>query len=190
MRLIDADALEKKLCAYYKPRENEPYGGLSADAIAAMAALDAAPTVVPLRHGRWLTWEEQFPDRKPTKNNRLGVFCTECHLHADCMCDYCPNCGARMDGASSVGASAAMRDGSGEEEEAGMPEWFESQVCMTCDVCGKTATASMTKEAFVQKQRDKGWTVSANGKRTVCPDCRETREIERRTGLPTTEVER
>lgn len=54
--------------------------------------------VVEVRHGKWLTWEEQFPDRKPTKKNNLGVFCNNCHSHADNMTDYCPNCGARMDG--------------------------------------------------------------------------------------------
>ena len=54
--------------------------------------------VVEVRHGKWLTWEEQFPDRKPTKKNSLGVFCNNCHSHADNMTDYCPNCGARMDG--------------------------------------------------------------------------------------------
>ena len=53
--------------------------------------------VVEVRHGKWLTWEEQFPDRKPTKKNNLGVFCNNCHSHADNMTDFCPNCGARMD---------------------------------------------------------------------------------------------
>lgn len=52
--------------------------------------------VVEVRYGKWLTWEEQFPDRKPTKKNNLGVFCNNCHSHADNMTDYCPNCGARM----------------------------------------------------------------------------------------------
>ena len=54
--------------------------------------------VAEVRHGKWLTWEEQFPDRKPTKKNNLGVFCNNCHSHADNMTDFCPNCGARMDG--------------------------------------------------------------------------------------------
>ena len=54
--------------------------------------------VVEVRHGKWLTWEEQFPDRKLTKKNNLGVFCNNCHSHADNMTDFCPNCGARMDG--------------------------------------------------------------------------------------------
>lgn len=58
-----------------------------------------APTadVAPVVHGRWLTWEEQFPGEMPKKKSRLGVFCSACHNHADNMFDYCPNCGCRMD---------------------------------------------------------------------------------------------
>ena len=57
-------------------------------------AADAAPVV----HGRWLTWAEKFPDKSSRKKNGLGVFCTICGNHADSQFDYCPNCGARMDG--------------------------------------------------------------------------------------------
>lgn len=53
--------------------------------------------VVPVVHGWWLTWEEQFPGRTPRKKSMLGVFCSACHNHADNMSDYCPNCGAKMD---------------------------------------------------------------------------------------------
>lgn len=55
-----------------------------------------AADVEPVRHGRWLTWEEQFPDSAPKKKNNLGVFCDKCHNHADNQTDYCPNCGAKM----------------------------------------------------------------------------------------------
>ena len=51
----------------------------------------------PLTHGRWLTWEEKFPDKSSRKKNGLGVFCAICGNHADSQFDYCPNCGARMD---------------------------------------------------------------------------------------------
>lgn len=57
-----------------------------------------AADVAPVRHGRWLTWEEQFPAHIPSKKSGLGVFCSTCHKHADNMYDYCPNCGAKMDG--------------------------------------------------------------------------------------------
>lgn len=56
-----------------------------------------AANVAPVRHGRWLTWEEKFPGYKPRRSNNLGVFCDKCHNHADNRTDFCPNCGARMD---------------------------------------------------------------------------------------------
>ena len=56
-----------------------------------------AADVAPVRHGRWLTWEEQFPRSTPKKQSGLGVFCDKCHSHADNQTDYCPNCGAKMD---------------------------------------------------------------------------------------------
>lgn len=52
---------------------------------------------VPVVHGWWLTWEDQFPGRTPRKKSGLGVFCSACHNHADNMFSYCPNCGAKMD---------------------------------------------------------------------------------------------
>ena len=55
---------------------------------------------VPVRHGRWLTWEEQFPGSTPKKQSGLGVFCDKCHSHADNRTDYCPNCGADMRGSN------------------------------------------------------------------------------------------
>lgn len=58
--------------------------------------------VAPVKHGRWLSWEEQFPDKNPSRKNNLGVFCNKCTNHADNRTDYCPNCGARMDGDSNA----------------------------------------------------------------------------------------
>ena len=56
-----------------------------------------ATDVAPVVHGRWMTWEEQFPGFKPHINDKLGVFCSLCHAHSDCISPYCPNCGAKMD---------------------------------------------------------------------------------------------
>lgn len=56
-----------------------------------------AANVAPVVHGRWVTWEEQFPGFKPHINDKLGVFCSLCHAHSDCISPYCPNCGAKMD---------------------------------------------------------------------------------------------
>lgn len=66
-----------------------------AEYIREQPAADVVPVV---RHGRWLTWEEQFPGEKPRRMNNLGVFCDKCHNHADNRTDFCPNCGAKMDG--------------------------------------------------------------------------------------------
>ncbi len=62
--------------------------------VARIPAADVAPVV----HGRWLEWEKRFVDRFIPPSNRLGVFCTACDKCADSKFDYCPNCGAKMDG--------------------------------------------------------------------------------------------
>ena len=86
MRLIDADAFLERMS------RTDRFFGVVYD-------INDAPTVdaVPVVHGWWLTWEEQFPGRTPRKKSMLGVFCSSCHNHADNMSNYCPNCGARMD---------------------------------------------------------------------------------------------
>ena len=86
MRLIDADAFLERMS------RTDRFFGVVFD-------INDAPTVdaVPVVHGRWLTWEEQFPGRTPRKKSMLGEFCSTCHNHADNMSDYCPNCGAKMD---------------------------------------------------------------------------------------------
>ena len=55
-----------------------------------------AADVVPVRHGHWIEWAEFFGRETDKKN--LGVFCSQCRLYADNGFDYCPNCGAKMDG--------------------------------------------------------------------------------------------
>ena len=80
MRLIDADALPK-------------YNGyaLSADNVA--NAVEHAPTIdaKPVRRGRW-----EYDDISELK------YCSECYFGKERMdkriYNFCPNCGARMDG--------------------------------------------------------------------------------------------
>lgn len=64
-----------------------------------LAMIDDIPTadVAPVVHGRWLTWEEQFPGLEPRRKNNLGVYCSSCHTRSDCISPYCPICGAKMD---------------------------------------------------------------------------------------------
>lgn len=78
-------------------------------------AIEAVPAadVAPVRHGRWLHGKSSFLRIFRVKKSGLGVFCSTCHKHADNMYDYCPNCGAKMDGeeksASDGGADKALR---------------------------------------------------------------------------------
>lgn len=66
-----------------------------------------AANVAPVVHGRWISWEEAgnfvpSPDRHE---------CSVCHDAAqvlvngfELLSDYCPNCGAKMDGGDSDAA--------------------------------------------------------------------------------------
>ncbi len=78
-RLINANALEQNLISkgFYPAMVKR--------------AIEIAPTIEaePVRHGKWI-------DLEPT----IGLFsCTECeHKILRAKCNYCPRCGARMDG--------------------------------------------------------------------------------------------
>lgn len=73
------------------------------DIFSEIPAADVAPVV----HGRWISWEEAgnfvpSPDRHE---------CSVCHDAAqvlvngfELLSDYCPNCGAKMDGGDSDAA--------------------------------------------------------------------------------------
>ena len=52
--------------------------------------------VAPVRHGRWLSWDELHGGNTPAKNV-FGVFCSECIRQSDSKTHFCPNCGAKMD---------------------------------------------------------------------------------------------
>lgn len=60
-----------------------------------------AADVAPVRHGRWITWEEAGNDIPSPHRHE----CSVCHDAAqvlvngvELLSDYCPNCGARIDG--------------------------------------------------------------------------------------------
>ncbi len=96
MRLIDADALYQSFgasgncsncphdwyeCQYYNEHTLMEF----------CEKIDAAPTVEaePVRHGYW--GDEWF-------NHKLKIVCSVCGCFADKWTDYCPNCGAKMNG--------------------------------------------------------------------------------------------
>lgn len=82
MRPIDADVLKWYKCETCEQRErcedNETVCSEIAD-------IDEQPTidVMPMKHGHW----------------KFGCICSECeNVNGELSTDYCPNCGARMDG--------------------------------------------------------------------------------------------
>ena len=107
MRLIDADALRESFvetiarCDEWINEangDNKPRAEASAVAfIEAKMRLDSAPTVdaVEVKHRRWIEKHHEadgytFTDR----------FCSECgkEIYMLNPINYCPNCGAKMDG--------------------------------------------------------------------------------------------
>ena len=105
MRLIDADLLKEEI---------ESFGGLflpnmvTVDLDRVMRAIDEAPTVdaVEVVHGEWLsayeyalkigvTDEERLEE---AKKDKWWKFCNNCEQQVKGVRNYCPNCGAKMDG--------------------------------------------------------------------------------------------
>lgn len=103
MRLIDADALTEK--AYWHG-EHPDVGNPFAEGVEAvdMSDIDNAPTIEaePVRHGRW----EGTADGYWNGELVYDIWnCSECGFDADGADEkpdwnYCPNCGAKMDGDS------------------------------------------------------------------------------------------
>lgn len=89
MRLIDADSLEP----YYRLMQDNETG------IKMMALpdgiVDQQPTVdaVPVRHGHWI-----FNPKDAIEMMFTLPKCSECGAESADGGNYCPNCGARMDG--------------------------------------------------------------------------------------------
>lgn len=88
MRLIDADVLIAEICQDQCERKY-----CDCDSTCSLVALAVnAPTVdaVPVAHGYW---DDSFDGITP--------FCSECHMSHrgfDRTPNYCPHCGAKMDG--------------------------------------------------------------------------------------------
>lgn len=104
MRLIDADALMKKVCGNCQRNDCTPdatdtvYGCMFDESINQM------PTIEPeVRRGRWIIKRDEFY----TAYNMYYAECSECkHTESTGMAErikYCPNCGAQMDGGADNG---------------------------------------------------------------------------------------
>lgn len=86
MRLIDSDALNEKISeAHFKT-----YGNV-------MKCIIEAPTVdaVSVVQGRWIFKHNPITDPKAYF---VRIVCSECDLHTGQKSNYCPKCGAKMDG--------------------------------------------------------------------------------------------
>ena len=94
---IEREAISEEIRKYYyKNPPNFSYGegfdrGLDR---AQRAILDAsAADVAPVRHGRWIDGDPYCPICRKDKFRGLDA-----DIWADWQPDYCPNCGAKMDG--------------------------------------------------------------------------------------------
>ena len=106
-RLIDADALMRRL---RKRREDFASGWRTLDAMPKNAQIqyhenlecalivEDIPIVdaVEVVHGRWLRQDEHDPDWWGYTDTHL--YCSACLEEANSQYNYCPNCGAKMDG--------------------------------------------------------------------------------------------
>ena len=100
---IEREAISEEIRKYYyKNPPNFSYGegfdrGLDR---AQRAILDApAADVVPVVHGRWV---DAYPDIESNPMFMYGI-CSECGFEQGISkyLNYCPNCGAKMDGGDS-----------------------------------------------------------------------------------------
>ena len=66
--------------------------------------LDNIPTadVTPVRHGRWDESKEHFYLNNGCKE-WINFYCSECDAPNNSPTDYCPHCGAKMDGGADNG---------------------------------------------------------------------------------------
>lgn len=76
-----------------EPTESH-YPSWYAERIKALPAAD----VVPVVHGRWDESKEHFYLNNGCKE-WTNFYCSECDAPNNSPTDYCPNCGAKMDGA-------------------------------------------------------------------------------------------
>lgn len=85
MRLIDADALIHMLCCHCTEYEICLHRDGSCDDFD-MVAITHAPTIDPVKHGKCVSW-------------KYGKYiCSLCNEQIHQKFNYCPNCGAKMDG--------------------------------------------------------------------------------------------
>ncbi len=102
MRLIDADALTNRHCAENcgctRAECGFTYVDDGCDGCTFVKEIENTPTVdaVPVRHAKWEY--KCYPTIWYGPGEPPEWVCSECQDRAYDTYDYCPNCGARMDG--------------------------------------------------------------------------------------------
>ena len=69
------------------------YDAISIDGMIKALATAPAADVAPVVHGEWMLKETII--RSPFAKN---AYCSVCYEETICQYNYCPNCGAKMDG--------------------------------------------------------------------------------------------
>lgn len=91
---IEREAAYKTLTDYYHHSTDTQHGALR-EALGRIPAAD----VVPVRHGRWIVTAE-FTDCVYAQCDQCEI--TQVFYYNKPLTNYCPNCGARMDGDGDV----------------------------------------------------------------------------------------
>ena len=94
-RYIDAEEITRKILYFYHHTING--GGEHYAYAKALSQIDHTPTadVVEVKHGEWIL---HFDDLFPVESTKECSVCHEEEFITLCNENYCPNCGAKMDG--------------------------------------------------------------------------------------------
>ena len=89
MRLIDADALMENAQVYEIECGNEIGDDVREIKAVLASRIENAPIIDPVKHGKWLINSDGY-----------YPYCSECKAEPKSreLTNYCPNCGAKMDG--------------------------------------------------------------------------------------------
>ena len=89
MRLIDADELKRLGYVLTRTYPKDPQ-----TMVYETKNIEDIPTIDPVKHGRW-----KYEKRNcGVRTSVFALFCSECDAMSVVANNYCPNCGAKMDG--------------------------------------------------------------------------------------------
>jgi len=101
VRLIDANAFAAQYGDYYAEEgPEEGFIGTVGELIAKQPTIEAEP----VRHGRWVSEKVRKPNWKGVEHDYFQPnSCSVCHTGFSVRTNFCPNCGARIDGGAENG---------------------------------------------------------------------------------------